>query len=452
MNPLSARPRFISELPARRAHPSRPYPATDVCTVAILGFGTVGRSVAKILSQNSAGPLRLAHIYNRQIARKRVSWLPPAVSWTENIDDVFASDVDIVVELAGGQEAEHWLRRALECGKSVVTANKQLIAHCGPELMELAHRMGRHLAFGASVAGGVPVLSGLQEGLAGDRLHKVCGILNGTCNYVLSQIESAGVAFAEALAKAQELGFAEADPAEDVDGYDARAKLAILTWVGLHASASANEILCRSIREIEAVDFSYAHQLGYTIRQISRAELQDGCLLAAVQPALVPLASPLAGVQGSRNLVMATGAFGGETVFSGHGAGGDPTAVAVVSDLLAIARARHTVGSVHTRASRPLKVSGDFVTPHYVRFTVTDRPGIIAALAAAFSAQQINIDSVLQQPGYPKSRLPFVVALEACSGSVLEKALEQIRKMDFLVQAPVSLPILGQGNSHVPAM
>jgi len=453
MNPLSARPRYISELPARRAQPARPYPIAEKCNVAILGFGTVGRSVAKLLSDNSADPLRVTHIYNRHVARKRVSWLPPAVHWTEDIDEVLSTDVDVVVELVGGLKAEPWVRRALECGKSVVTANKQLIAHCGPELLELARRMGQHLAFGASVAGGIPVVSGLQEGLSGDRLYKVYGILNGTCNYILSQVESAGVSFAEALAKAQEFGFAESDPIEDVDGYDARAKLAILTWVGLHTNVATGEIVCRSIREVEAVDFNYASQLGCTIRQVSRAELRENCLFAAVQPALVPLASPLAGVQGSQNLVMATGELGGETVFSGHGAGGNPTAVAVVSDLLAIARDRHCVRSAHTKApKRPPQVSGDFVTPHYVRFTVKDRPGIIASLAAVFSEQQINIDSVLQQQGYPKSRLPFVITLEACSGSVLQKALDQIRKMDFLVQAPVSLPILNQGSGNVPAM
>src|SRR6202162_4455218 len=312
------------------------------CKVALMGFGTVGSSVARILCERSNPHLRLTHILNRNVARKKVDWLPLSVHWTEYIDAVLSSHVDIVVDVMGGlQPTEDWIRRALESGKSVVTANKQLIARSGPELIALARRMKQQIEFGASVAGGVPVISGLQEGLAGDELFKICGILNGTCNYILSQIESTGIPFATALREAQKLGFAEADPTEDIDGLDARAKLTILARVGLHCNVSCEDITARSISAIDSVDFEYANQLDCTIRQISWAELrkesQHDNLFAAVQPALVELSSPLARVEGSQNLVMATGKYGGETVFGGHGAGGHPTAVAVVSDILAIA-------------------------------------------------------------------------------------------------------------------
>jgi homoserine dehydrogenase len=273
--------------------------------------------------------------------------------------------------MGGLQPTGDWIRRALSSGKSVVTANKQLIARYGPELIGLARAANQQIHFGASVAGGVPVISGLQEGLAGDELFKIRGILNGTCNYILSQIEAAGIPFATALTEAQKLGFAEADPTDDIDGLDARAKLAILARVGLHCYVSPESITARSISAIDAVDFEYANQLGCTIRQISWAELKTTALkttelktdelkqseltpnglkaesnekskanelFAAVQPALVELASPLARVEGSQNLVVTTGTYGGETVFGGHGAGGHPTAVAVVSDILAIAR------------------------------------------------------------------------------------------------------------------
>jgi homoserine dehydrogenase len=414
------------------------------CNVALVGFGTVGSSVARILCERSNTQLRLTHVCNRNVARKKVDWLPSSVQWTENIDDVLASDVDIVVEVMGGlQPTEDWIRRALASGKSVVTANKQLIAHCGPELIGLARRMNQQIEFGASVAGGVPVISGLHEGLAGDELFKICGILNGTCNYILSQIESNGVSFATALREAQKLGFAEADPTEDIDGLDARAKLAILARVGLHCNIKSASIVARSISAIDSVDFEYANQLGCTIRQISWAELKGNELFAAVQPALVELASPLARVEGSQNLVMATGTYGGETVFGGHGAGGHPTAVAVVSDILAIARAKQAGMSY---AEQPVEktptVTADFTSKHYLRFLVKDRPGIIASLATILSECDINIDSVLQKAGCPKSHLPFLITLEECKASLVEQALQQINSLDFLVQPCLHLPIL----------
>jgi homoserine dehydrogenase len=428
----------------RPAVATKALPEKKLTRVAILGFGTVGRSVAKILCEHRGDGLRLTHIYNRAVARKKVDWVPSDVHWTENIEDVLTSEVDVVVELMGGlSPAGDWIRRALVSGKSVVTANKQLIAHAGPELMALARSENRHIAFGASVAGGVPVISGLQEGLAGDRLSKIYGILNGTCNYILSQIENRGIPFSEALAEAQTLGYAEADASDDVDGLDARAKLTILTRIGLRSNVAPEEIACGTIRIIGAVDFEYARQLGCTIRQVSWAELEGEHLYAAVRPALVKLSSPLARVEGGQNSVMATGHFGGETVFAGHGAGGNPTAVAVVSDILAIAGSkRDGVSSFAVVPRVSPSVTADFTTKHYLRFTITDRPGIIATLAAILSNCGINIDSVLQKAGYSKSSLPFVITLEACKASLVEKALEQIAHLDFLVQPTVNLPIL----------
>jgi homoserine dehydrogenase len=422
----------------------------QTCNVALLGFGTVGSSVAKILCERSNPHLRLTHILNRNVERKKVDGIPSTVRWTENIDDVLSSDVEIVVELMGGaQPAEDWIRRALGAGKSIVTANKQLIARCGPELINLARQMQQQIQFGASVAGGVPVISGLHEGLAGDELFKIRGILNGTCNYILSQIEGNGIPFATALSDAQKLGFAEANPTEDIDGLDARAKLAILARVGLHCNVKVESIVARSISAIDAVDFEYAKQLGCTIRQISWAELKDGQLFAAVQPALVELSSPLARVEGSQNLVVATGKYGGETVFGGHGAGGHPTAVAVVSDILAIASFKQCATITAKAATLPAPavettpaVTADFTAKHYLRFLVKDRPGIIAALATILSECHINIDAVLQKPGCPKSHLPFLITLEECKASLVEKALQQINPLDFLVQPCLHLPIL----------
>ena len=436
----------VANLTDSEAAPSSLDRTLTTLNVAIIGFGTVGRSVARILSERSSADLRLTHIFNRQIARKRVDGLPETIRWTEDIHDVLSSDADVVVELIGGLEpASEWIRRALKSGKSVVTANKQLIARHGAELVNLARENGQHIAFGASVAGGVPVISGLQEGLAGDELVELCGILNGTCNYILTRIESAGVSFAEALQDAQKLGFAEADPTEDVDGLDARAKLTILARTGLRTSAEVESIYARTISVIEPVDFEYAKLLDCTIRQLSRARKTSKKLFATVGPALVHASSPLARVEGARNLVMSTGKFGGETVFGGHGAGGHPTAVAVVSDLIAIARSRQVNGAALNEAEGDipnLSVSPDFTSRHYLRFTVQDEPGIIASLAAIFSRLGINIDSVFQKPGYPKSKLPFVITLEPCPASLVEKALTQIASLKFHVQPCLNLPIL----------
>jgi homoserine dehydrogenase len=417
--------------------------------VAVVGFGTVGRSVAKVLSSGLHPSLRLAAICNRGVEKKKVDWLPPEVQWTDDIDAVISSDADIVVELMGGlQPAGDLIRRSLQSGKSVVTANKQLISTHGVELLAIAREHKRELLFEASVAGGIPIVRAVREGLAGDRLFRIAGILNGTCNYILSRMDHAGLSFADALGEAQALGFAESDPTADVDGYDARAKIAILIAVGLGCQVEPESIPCRSISSVAQIDFTYARRLDCAIRQVSWAERAHGLdrqLYASVRPALVPLSSPLARVEGSQNLVTVQGEFGGATTFSGFGAGGDPTAVAVVSDLMSISRAG-LGADVHfaQELEGQIDVSTDFSAPHYVRFTVADRPGIIASLASLLAAHGINIDAVLQLPGHDKAALPFVMTLEACPVSVLDAALREINALPFHVLRPMTVPILAE--------
>lgn len=410
--------------------------------VALLGFGTVGQSVARILCSGEIPNVTLTHIFNRDVAKKRVDWVPASVAWTDSIDDVLKSDVDIVIELVGGIRPTYdWVKGALLAGKSVVTANKQLMAHHGTELTDLARTRGLELRFEASVAGGIPVLRALQEGLAGDRLVEVRGILNGTCAYILSRMQNERVAFNEVLADAQRLGYAEADPSEDVDGADAAAKLAIIAAVGLRRPVRVTDIETRSIRPIEPVDFEYARELGCTIRQIARASAEDnGTVFATVRPALVPLSSGFGRVEGSQNLVTVRGVFGGETSFFGSGAGGSPTAVAVVSDVMSVA-ARGSTSPAPAPPTTFHQVSGDFIAPHYVRFTVNDKPGILAQITAAYARYGINIDGVLQLPKFRKDRLPFVTTLEECSESVLDRALADVAKSDYHVQPPLALPI-----------
>ena len=406
--------------------------------IALFGFGTVGSSVARILVESRPQGLELTHIFNRGVERKRVDWVPASVVWSDDADGVIGSGVDVVVELAGGMEpAGGWVRRALEAGKSVVTANKKLIAFHGVELERLAAVQGGHLKYGAAGAGGIPVIPGLEQGLAGDRIDRVEGILNGTCNFILSKMED-GADYAAVLKQAQQAGYAEADPIEDVGGFDARAKLSILMRLALRVEVDPEEIVPRPITDVSPVDFSYAHDLGCTIRQVARAEKSQGGVAATVGPMLVAVRSPLAWSRGTENMVILSGHYGGDVVFSGHGAGGHPTAVAVVSDLVALAHGSRRVEV----ASVPGVVGAEFEVPHYIRFLVKDRPGIVAAITSALAAEKINIRAIVQKPGYPAEALPFVVTVEPCRSSALKRALESVRALDCMIAEPLDLQML----------
>lgn len=410
--------------------------------VAILGFGTVGSSVARVLAAKAYPGVELTHIYNRGIARKRSSdaaaAVPPFTVWTESIDDVLDSEVDILIETIGGLEPiESWIRRALVSGKSVITANKQLIAYRGVALAHLARKHGVHLRFNAAVAGGVPVIPATLQGLQGDRITRLSGIVNGTCNFILSHMEQ-GAEYADVLRQAQAAGYAEADPSADVDGLDARAKLCILARIALHAELDPDRVATQSIAPVAAIDFQYAKELGCTIRQVSRAQLDGGRVHARVAPMLVPLTSPIAWSHGTQNMVVTSGEFGGDVVLSGHGAGGNPTAVAVVSDLLAVAQNSASV----SLPSEPMEVTGEFFAPHYLRFIVDDKPGIVSAIAGALAKVGANIDSILQRPGHPKHRLPFVVTTEPCLTSTISVAVSSIASMDCMLEPPLDLQML----------
>jgi homoserine dehydrogenase len=409
--------------------------------VAILGFGTVGSSVARILVESAPAGLELTHIVNRNVARKRVDWVPDSINWLDDPESLLAASdggADVIVELAGGLEpAGEWVRRALAAGKSVVTANKKLIAFHGLELEALAAAHGGHLLYGAAVAGGIPVIPGLEHGLAGDRVERIEGILNGTCNFILSNMEM-GVDYAPALAEAQRLGYAEADPTEDVAGYDARAKLSILMRLALRAQVHPEDIQTCPITDVTAIDFSYAKDLNCTIRQIARAERIEGHLAATVRPMLVPLSSPLAWSRGTENMVVTTGHYGGDVVFSGHGAGGHPTAVAVVSDLVGLAQGSCRIAI----PSAPAKVGTELEVPHYIRFLVSDRPGIVAGIAGSLAKENINLNAILQKPGFPLDHLPFVVTVEPCRTSALKRALVEIGHMPALLERPLDLQML----------
>jgi homoserine dehydrogenase len=414
--------------------------------VALFGFGTVGRSVAQILADRTdlADRIHLTCVFNRDVDRKRVPWLPESVQWTSSVQDALATGPDVVVEVIGGvDDARTIVEQALDSGVSVVTANKMLLASLGPDLLRLAGRRGAQIRFEAAVGGGVPLIHGVREGLSGDVLTGVAGILNGTCNYILSRMAETDEAMSVVLADAQRLGYAEADPTADVDGFDAAAKLVVLAGIAFRRFVRMSDIPRRTIRTIGSADFRYARRLGCTIRQVSQIHAQGEGFHGFVGPVLVPEASSFGRNVKANNIVTIYGRYGGESAFSGAGAGGPATAVAVVSDLLALTDRR----GGRPEEWVPASLDAPPPRPYYLRFVVRDRPGILAAIATALASQGVNLDAVLQEPGFPKEALPFVITVEPCEEAALLRALDGIAALDWHAEPPLALPMLVDENS-----
>lgn len=432
--------------------------------VGIVGFGTVGQGTAHALlehreeiSARAGFEIGIAAVCSRSIHGRDTSWLPAGVLRTADWREVVASpQVDIVAELVGGTTvAREIVTAALEAGKPVVTANKNLIAEAGAELEALARARGVGLEFEAAVAGGIPVLAAVREGLAGERIEALFGILNGTANFILTTMEKTGRDLADALQEAQARGYAEADPTADVEGYDARYKLAILARMAFGVPVEVAGIACRGITRISSLDFRYANRLGSTIRLIGAARRQPApggwTLDLSVRPLLIPQEHMLAKVDGAYNAVWVEGRRGGDTLYYGRGAGGDATGIAVVADLIRAARdlrsgARlrvpplgyHAVECGVRSAEGGLENSGR-VGRHYLRFVVEDRPGIIAALATILARHNINIDAVIQERGWDKHHLPFVITLEPAPDTSVQAALGEMQALDFLRELPLDL-------------
>jgi homoserine dehydrogenase len=423
----------------------------------LIGLGNVGLGALQILVENSQSitdklgfSLRVKAVCSRNVGSKKLPSLGDAVVRTPDWQDVVRNpEIDIVVELIGGTAtAGHVIEAALREHKSVVTANKELIALRGAELWSLANQNGVNLAMEASVAGGIPIHTVLREGIAGDRVIELYGILNGTSNFILTEIEKSNAAFDAVLAEAQQLGYAEADPSADVDGLEARSKLAILAALAFGERLSPTDIYTEGIRRIIPVDFQYAHQLQHTIRLLCLARKSDGGLLLSVRPSLIPQSAILAHVTGAYNAVWIRGTYGEDTFYYGRGAGSRPTGVAVVSDIMRVAR-EIRFGSpervspfAHDRLGefRPLPVSVQEL-PYYLRFRVEDKAGIIATLATILAKHRIGIDAVLQLPREDWRDLPFVITTEPAKEQSIREALLDIRESDFLVEAPFAMPM-----------
>ena len=359
-------------------------------------------------------------------------------------------DIDVVVELVGGADgpALALTRRALAGGKGVVTANKAMIAHHGLELAEAAEAAGVALRFEAAVAGGIPVISALREGAAANRITGVFGILNGTCNYILSKMESTGADFGDVLGEAQALGYAEADPTFDVEGVDAAHKLAILAALAFGTRLDFGGIAISGISRIRAADIAQADALGYVIRLIGVADCAGGKLFQRVAPCLVPRGHPLAAVTGATNAVVATGNFAGPLLFQGAGAGDGPTASAVVADLIDIAR-----GGASKPFSLPVAMlteaapadSGQRISRAYIRFLVADRPGVLAEITAAMRDAGVSIESLMQQGQPDTTGDPVLVAMVTHDGpeQAVARALDLLAGSPALAEDPLVMRLLG---------
>jgi homoserine dehydrogenase len=421
---------------------------TPVLRIGIAGLGTVGGGVlrllqahADLLAQRSGRRIVVAAVSARDRHRDRgipldgVRWYDDAVALAAD------PEIDVVVELIGGADgvARAVCETAIAHGKSVVTANKALLALRGPALVAQAEEAGVGLAFEAAVAGGIPAIKGLREGLAANRIDGVFGILNGTCNYILTEMRTTGREFAEVLAEAQKLGYAEADPSFDVDGVDAAHKLAVLAALAFNARVDFADLHIEGIRHVSALDIAYAEELGYRIKLLGIARRTVEGLSLRVHPCMVAEASPIAHVEGVFNAVVAQGDFVGQVMMTGRGAGAGPTASAVVADLVDLARGLR-VPALGIPAARleaaPIVAMDHRRGAYYLRLMVVDRPGVIADVAAAMRDQQISVESLLQRGRSPGDAVPLVIITHETDEAAMNRLLATIGSLDAVLEPP----------------
>jgi homoserine dehydrogenase len=426
---------------------------TRPLSVAVAGLGTVGGGVLKLLRDNAdivaarAGrPIAVTAVSARDRTKDRGVPIS-GLRWYEDPVALAADPtVDVIVELIGGSEgpAKALVEAAIAAGKPVVTANKALLAVHGAELAATAEAHGVPLAFEAAVAGGIPVIKAIREGLAGNRISRIAGILNGTCNYILTQMRERGREFAEVLADAQKLGYAETDPTFDIDGIDAAHKLAILAALAFGRPVAFDAVYVEGIRRISALDIVFATELGYRIKLLGIASHGEAGIETRVHPCMVPQSAPIAGVDGVFNAVVAEGDFVGRVMLEGRGAGAGPTASAVVADLIDLARNRATpvwgAAAEALSAAPSVPMSAHF-GPYYIRLMVVDRPGVIADVTAALRDHGISLESMLQRGRSPGEAVPVVLVTHETKESAMREAVARIAALDTVMEEPTLIRI-----------
>jgi homoserine dehydrogenase len=414
--------------------------------VAVLGCGSVGSQVVRLLQEQSGdltarigAPVELVGVAVRRIDAPREVDVPEGLLTTDAEALVAREDVDLVIEVIGGIEpARSLVLSALENGASVVTANKALLAEDGPTLYEAAEKAGRDLYYEAAVAGAIPILRPLRESLAGDRVTRVLGIVNGTTNFILDKMDSSGAGFAEALDEAQELGYAEADPTADVEGFDAAAKAAILASLAFHSRITAADVHREGITEVTAADVQSARDMGSVVKLLAICELRptkegDDAVAVRVHPAMIPRTHPLASVREAYNAVFVESEAAGQLMFYGPGAGGAPTASAVLGDLVTVARnvlAEKRGAGESAYADRAVLPMGETTTRYHVAIDVDDKAGVLATVAHAFAEHGVSIQTVRQEGRGDDAQL--VVVSHSATDAQLAATVEQLRALDIV--------------------
>jgi len=421
--------------------------------IGIAGLGTVGAGVVKLLAEHGrllalrgGRPLKLVAVSARRKAKKRDIDLS-GIRWeSDPMALATAPDIDVVVELIGGSGgvARRLVQKALASGKHVVTANKALLAMHGTEVAMAAEKKGSILAFEAAVAGGIPIIKALREGLVGNRVRRLYGILNGTCNYILTTMRETGRDFDVVLAEAQAAGYAEADPSFDVDGIDAAHKLAVLTGTAFGARVNFAGVHVEGIRRVTSMDIQFAEELGYRIKLLGLARETRHGIEQRVHPCMVPLGAPIAHIEGVFNAVVVEGDFVGTTMFQGRGAGQGPTASAVVADLVDVARGRHMPAFVvpaDRLADKKVSPMDRHVGAYYMRLMVQDRPGVISAVSGALAKERISLESMLQRGRSQSGEVPVVLTTHETSEASVRAALARIAALDAVVEKPALIRI-----------
>jgi homoserine dehydrogenase len=426
---------------------------TGTLKIGIAGLGTVGAGVVKLLAGHDrllalrgGRRLELVAVSARSRAKKRDIDLS-GVRWEKDpLALADAADIDVVVELIGGSGgvAKRLAERALRSGKHVVTANKALLAVHGADLAALAEKRGSILAFEAAVAGGIPIIKALREGLVGNRVSRLYGILNGTCNYILTTMRETGRDFDVVLAEAQAAGYAEADPSFDVDGIDAAHKLAVLTGTAFGAKVNFAGVHVEGIRRVTSMDIEFAQELGYRIKLLGLARETSHGIEQRVHPCMVPLEAPIAHIEGVFNAVAIEGDHVGKTMFQGRGAGQGPTASAVVADLVDVARGRNMPAFVVPAARLADKKASPMdrhVGAYYMRLMVQDRPGVIAAVSKALAGERISLESMLQRGRSQSGEVPVVLTTHETEEARMQRALARISRLKAVAEEPCLIRI-----------
>lgn len=422
--------------------------ASQPLTIAIAGLGTVGAGVMRLLTENAeliehrAGrPIRVVAVSARDRSRNRGVDLGPITWFGDAVEMAREAEADVFVELIGGAEgiARNCVQAAIERGRRIVTANKALLAHHGTALARMAEEKGATLSYEAAVAGGIPVIKTIKQGLAGNRISSIYGILNGTCNYILTTMRQSRRSFADVLAEAQRLGYAEADPAFDIDGLDTAHKLAVLASLAFGAEVNLAGVHVEGIRAMSPLDIDYADELGYRIKLLGIARRTEHGLEQRVHPAMVPVGASIAHVDEVFNAVVTEGDFVGRTVMEGRGAGAGPTASAVVADLidLAVGDRRPAFGIAASKlAPIPASPMDRHRGAYYVRLMVVDKPGVIADVAAGLRDEEVSMEAMIQRGRDPGEAVPVVLTTHDTEEARMRRALARINRLDAVLEPP----------------